>query len=163
MIKHWIARATISLNLLIISNYAYADRPPSYYTLAPITEIRPGNFGNARLYYQEACNQEFVSTLTEAQDASSFNAGILTRIYPSGCTRPQKTRMTTVKHNGAEIIPVTEFAEVWHCQSSCTIFVNGRPQSYALEAFGTSADQTRSDMYCSGIQTDLTCQQIDIQ
>ena len=154
---------TLSFSLAAKASTVQSDRTPSFYTLAPITEIIPGNFGNVRVYYEEACNQEIVAVLTEAIDSRSFKAGVLTRVYASGCNLPSKTKFTVVRPHGAEIIPATFFDEAWHCQSNCTIFMNGRPQTFHYESFGTSSDQAMDEMYCSGVQSDLACRMIEIR
>ena len=136
---------------------------PSYYTLAPITGMESGNFGNTRLYYSEACDQSFVQVLTQAVDAHTFGAGILTRVRVSGCNRPPESHFAKIKARGANIVPVAHFDHVWQCQSTCVIYSGGRPMSYALEGFGTSHDQALDEVACGGMTTGLACEEIEVR
>ena len=137
---------------------------PWFYQMAPITNIGPGNLGNTRIYFDEACNQTFIQTLTQGIDGHTFAAGILTRVSTSGCNRPSRSSFGTVRAHGADVVAVGHFDHVWDCQMSCTVYNGGQPPvTYRLQGFGTSQDQAMETMYCNGYSSNLLCSEIHVR
>ncbi|MEY4631274.1 MAG: hypothetical protein RIQ81_1394 [Pseudomonadota bacterium] len=138
------------------------EHTASFYQMAPIAGTAPGNFGNVRLYFDEACNQEFVDVLSEAIDSKSFEVGLLTRIRTSNCTRPPRRVFVTVRPRGATMVPVTAFDEVWRCQITCTTLNGEVPQTTTNWSYGTSQSQALEQLYCNGFQSSPACIQLDV-
>ena len=168
-----IFKKIIATATLLSASYAFAgnelasedptlEHTASYYQMAPVVAQAPGRLGNVRLYYDEACNQDFVDVLVEAIDSKSFAVGILTRIRTSNCTRPPQRVFVTVRPRGATMVPVTSFDEVWMCQATCMTFNGEVPQTTTVYAYGTSQPQTLERLYCSGFQSAPACVQLDV-
>lgn len=139
----------LSLFLLCYS-YAYGQMSPTF-KLEEITEIADGVFGVKKLYFNLACNQEFLQNLTEESDANSYRIGILTKFRQKDCNEPSRLEFSRVSPAGRSLIPVTHFSEVWFCEGTC--FTPGGPDmppyNRFVEAYGTSEKQATELLGCS--------------
>lgn len=138
--------------------------PQQNYKLEQIVQVSDGSLGAKKLYFELECNQRFLQVLTEPTGTQSNKVGILTEFAPKECDDP--SRVTFVRHSSdnRQLIPVTDFAEVWDCTGTC--FTPGGPDmppyNRLVQAYGTSEGQAVSYLGCSPpYLQELSCRELE--
>lgn len=118
---------------------------------AMIESVDDSAFGAKRLYFDLACNQEFLQVLENKLDANLVDVGVLTRLRDEPCDAP--TRQVYARYNpyGKSVNPVQRFKEVWYCEATC--FTPGGPDmppyNRFVSSFGTSEKQATDYLGCT--------------
>lgn len=147
--------------------YTAAAQAASFrdYVLEDIKQVLDGRFGAKKLYFDVACNQEFLQVLNQESGQGSLNVGILTMRLSQECEEPVRRVFVRFSPYGRTVNPVSKFDEVWLCIGSC--FTPGGPDmppyNRAVQAYGTSERQATEYLGCTEpYLQDLRCEEIKI-
>jgi len=129
-----------------------------------IKRIEAAYFGNNRLFFDLACNEAFLSVLTEKENLGNLRIGILTETHPSNCSKPPRETFVRSKTGNSTLQPVASFKEVWRCEGICYIISDPEVSPYhPVKLFGTSEKQTREKIPCyPNEQIDMNCEIIEV-
>lgn len=133
---------------------------------AVIESVEEGSLGAKRLYYDLACNQEFVQVLEQAAGSNKVDVGILTRWRDESCDKPTRRVFSRYNPYGKAVNPVQSFEQVWYCEGTC--FTPGGPDmppyNRFVSAFGTSEKQATEYLGCTPPYLQhLTCHPVNVQ
>lgn len=139
------------LSMFLLCHSLAYGQVSTRFKLEEITQITDGAFGVKKLYFNLACNQEFLRNLTEPFDGNSSRIGILTKFRERDCNEPSRLEFSRTSPTGRSLIPVTHFSEVWFCEGTC--FTPGGPDmppyNRFVESYGTSEKQATELLGCS--------------
>jgi len=134
------------------------------YQFSRIQRIETTYFGAQQIYFDCACNEQFVELLTKRVGPSSLQLGILTQLHPSNCSKPPREISIRTRLGNNSWETVMTFDEVWRCQGTCYIISDPEMSPYRpVEEYGTSEKQTREKIPCSpDYQIDMVCDAIEV-
>ncbi len=133
---------------------------------AVIESVEEGSLGAKRLYYDLACNQEFVQVLDQPAGSNKIDVGILTRWRDESCDEPTRRVFSRYNPYGKAVNAVQSFEQVWYCEATC--FTPGGPDmppyNRFVSAFGTSEKQATEYLGCTPPYLQhLTCHTVNVQ
>jgi hypothetical protein len=116
-----------------------------------IESVEDGSFGAKRLYFDLACNQDFLQVLEHNAGTNTVDVGVLTRWRDESCDAPSRRVFSRYNPYGKSINTVRRFDEVWFCEATC--FTPGGPDmppyNRFVSAFGTSEKQATGYLGCT--------------
>jgi hypothetical protein len=158
------------MNRLIIISFVFSGAVfatnSSVLKFAAIKSLEDGSFGAKRLYYNLACNQEFVQVLESGTGSNTVDVGILTRWRDESCDSPSRRVFTRYNPYGRVVSPVHGFEAVWYCEATC--FTPGGPDmppyNRFVSSFGTSEKQATEYLGCTPPYLQhLSCHTVAVQ
>ena len=138
------------------------DHSGKRYKITPVTSVEDGVLGGKRIYFRLACNQQYISVLSEPKSENEVDIAVLTLVSDVQCDQPNRTVFQRVTMGEKTLNPVDSFEHVWRCSGLC--FSYGDPSTVYehVTKYGTSEAQTRSRLPCPAQeQVDMVCFEIE--
>jgi hypothetical protein len=134
--------------------------------LEQVKEIDDARLGVKKIYFDVACNQEFLQVLSEEAGASELKVAVLTLVTNRDCNGPSRRIFVRYSPHGRSVTAVSGFDQVWSCEGYC--FTPGGPDmppyNRPVQAFGTSELQAVEYLGCRPpYLQDLSCAEIDVK
>jgi hypothetical protein len=134
----------------IFSSVAFASGQ-SALKFASIESVEDASLGAKRLYFDLACNQDFLQVLEHNLGGNTVEVGILTRLHDEDCHSPSRRVFVRYNPYGKSMTPVERFEQVWYCEATC--FTPGGPDmppyNRFVSSFGTSEQQATDYLGCT--------------
>lgn len=136
------------------------------YKLEQVKEIDDARLGVKKIYFDVACNQEFLQVLSEEAGTSELKVAVLTLVTNRDCNGPSRRIFVRYSPHGRSVTAVSGFDQVWSCEGYC--FTPGGPDmppyNRPVQAFGTSELQAVEYLGCRPpYLQDLSCAEIDVK